>query len=626
MTSETLQDLTTPGKDLGTEILRVKDKEEDRIQSLIDDMFVDTMSQRRNIIRYRTQYQGMDLDFYNVFKYDRNKTPEEDLPGLTSMMIYNFTEIVTARFFSAYVNESGEYAKGLPQRIRAIEAAKGFTHLFNYYLRQNKEIKAIFYDLFRGTALDGVSITRQFWNYKQTTVDVSRQPRLKFNPGNKQFEIKNDLTIKRSIPLVDRPEFDYVDPLFFGVPKGTKYLNREGSGQICVEKQLFYRHELLALEKRGFLEGFKALKRNDFTGKTGYIAPEMSDFYRDLFESDMNMGLEWDDPYYRVWVDKIFEAANEESDITNYWMVNGHIIRKAHWEGGHELPYVIHTYTPANASWMGMGVGEIVQDNYRELNLIMRLALAHARKSGKISLLYPKNANLSQSDASKFTKEGGMIGYDDADSPFPPSQRFLPFNLGGSAELLFKQREVLEQQAIQSLGIGLPEIAGADLPSGFRSGKLVAGLSAQGSRPGQMKVSMMGESLSRVFEQMKHMIYRLQDEPVEVYLDDANSPILTVGLEVLERLPDVMVVPNGATKQISADVFQTLIQMLPFMQANSIPGGSSYQFGKLLDYILEQGLGNDVAKQLDALKAPPQAQFGPLPPNNQVQNPPPIGA
>ena len=121
-------------------------------------MFLDNLHARKNIIKYRKQYQGIDNEFNYIFGYDNNRDAQLQLPGLTSMMIYNFTEIIASRLYSTFVNDFGDYVRVLPQKLSAIEPSKALTHLLNYYLRQNKLQRHHMYQIFRGVARDGVAI------------------------------------------------------------------------------------------------------------------------------------------------------------------------------------------------------------------------------------------------------------------------------------------------------------------------------------------------------------------------------------------------------------------------------------------------------------------------------------
>lgn len=599
-------DLTEPGKNFTTAI-QTGDEKSKRLNTLIATMYQGSanMNQRRLITMYREEYQGIDSRWSQTFALDENRDASLTMAGLTSMMVYNFSEIVASRYYNTFVSDTGEYVRVLPERISAIEDAKALTHLINYYLRQNKKMKQTFYEIFRGVARDGVAVTEQCWNYKNTTQRITKQPRQRWDSKTKAYEEVNDVTVKKTIKLIDRPEIRYIDPLMFGMPPGAKTLDVDS--RMCNHKEVFTRGQLLALEKRGFLtESFSSLTKTEVgdLSSSSAEAPEMKMYYRELFSNELNEKLEWDDPEYKLVVDKLYVAASEDEDIMSYWFVNGQMIRSANWEGGHEIPYKIHTFTPVDTTWMGMGIAEIIQDYYREDNILTKSAVTIARKAGKVSLLIPRTENLTQADIGKLTSEGGVVQYDDAQDGVPYNQKVIQYNLGAPLESLIKPRDDVRQQAAQVASIAIPEIAGADLPSAMRSDKLMAGLGSQSGRPAQMKVSLMGESLGDAYEQIKTLIYRLQDEPVEIYLGDKQQPMVKISPDIMETLPDTQVVPNIYAKKLSSDMFQILVQMLPYIQAVSTPAApqEAYNFGKVLDTVLESALGPEEALKVFATK------------------------
>ena len=622
----TLLDMRDPGRQNNPSFIAPKEKEVKRYQNLITEMFLDNLHARKNIIKYRKQYQGIDNEFNYIFGYDNNRDAQLQLPGLTSMMIYNFTEIIASRLYSTFVNDFGDYVRVLPQKLSAIEPSKALTHLLNYYLRQNKLQRHHMYQIFRGVARDGVAISEQSWNYKQTIVKRSKQPRLKYDSKTDTLIPRNDLTIKESIVLADRPEMRYIDPLFFGVQKGGRFLNVDAN--MCCHKDLFSRSQLEALERRGYIgtdaggENFSKLTKDQIGNShtTAREAPELAQYYNFILDEELNRGIKFEDKEYRFMIDKFWIGADEDQDVKCIWLINGIVVRNSFWDAGHEIPYTIYNYILPDTTWTGIGVAEVVQDYYREDNFLTRKGLALARMAGNWVVLLPKSMNIPQNELSQLTRSGGVFQYQESGDGLPFSQKAIQWKLGDPSNAFIQQRDDVRRQAEIMAQISQPEIPGGDLGSAFRSGRQIAQVTAQTSRPAGMRISLIGEDLSIAYEQLKTMVHTLQEEQVEVLIDESSNKIIQIDTDLLERLPDTYVRPFIQAQQLHDAQAQIAMQLLPFIQAVSTPVSpdQAYNFRSVIDTVAESVLGPEAAKNFSASIGTGMPQIMGVGANNQV--------
>src|SRR3990167_3803777 len=591
-------------------IIKPKNKDQQRLQRFIDESFIDTTPERQNILTWRSQAEGIDPFFNEVFNIKPGDALAQQLPGITSMLIRKAQQIITARAYVTYVPESGDFVRAIPQFKGASTNADAVTHAINYYLRLNKRQKRTMYDILWGAGEDGVSITRQRWNYQMGVTQVSRPASVKFNTESKTMQLVNQAE-ERSIILVDRPQIDYIDPLFFSIPQGYSHIGRDGGSPLTMEKILMSRSELEMLEKAGDIQGFGKLKVGEIGDEHGneYESPEMKIYYDTLFNQKLNEGIEFEDPYYRFWVDIIMEATTPEKPITKTMMINGHIISQSAWTGGYDLPYTAHSYFPNKRSIYGYSVAFLLPDIYRQLNFTLRKEIAETQKSGNAITMIPDTSNITQNDMDKAFNQGGPLRYRrDPGDPIPPRDLFVHIPGGEVNEKLTRLREYLAQQGMEDLGIALAEVAGAEgqMPSALRSGKMFQGLASQGSRPAQMQNSLMGESLTDVYNQLKMLIFAFQDNPIEVLVNPRSNQTFTITPEDVEAFPQMLVYPNANLQQLSSDVLNTVVQMIRMLQgAVSMPD--------FLRFIFEFGVSPEVARRLDEVLAipPPMQQLQP---------------
>ena len=606
---ETFESTPIPHKayDANTIQAKPKNKEKDRYLHLKADAFVETKPFKKNMLVFRAQEAGIDPFKHELYK----QTPGSPLPkknlGITSRLIHRAVNVKAARLYSAFCSEHGDYVKIIPQRMSAEDPAMAMTNLENYYLRQDRYYKRKLSELFTSVEVNGVGVTKQFWNFKQSVFDVNRAPTIIKDPNSNKLKIGRGGQ-RKSIILTDRPELEVIDPLFFSMPRGTKYLNREGGSAMCFHLELFYNYELLALEERGYIEDFKSIVRKDSKSYCGNQceSTEMQEYYDELFDSEMNKNLEPDDPYYRRWVTKIFEIATDNTPVIETWECGGEFIRQGIWKGGHEIPYEIHVSDPGTTTWIGRSTPEKIEDNFRMLNWIMRYGLEKVANNAKDRLLIPESAAIGQVDMQRLANGEGPVVYNDqVTDGIGPKDKFIHLTAPDVSQNYFTQMQFLIQQSMEDLGISLSETAGADLPSAYRSGKLANILESQSGKVGGVAISLVGESMGRVYNQFMTMIYRLQTAPVDVILDPRKPVVQTIDPDAFEHIPDMIAYPNIQTRELSEQVIQSMSTFLPFMQGSiNIP-----QFMKML---LQLGTSPEVARRFEeVLMYPPTPATGP---------------
>lgn len=582
-------------------ISSVKDKEKDRYLTIKKEAFVETKPHKSNMLIFRAQEAGIDPFKSELYKQTPGSPYARKQIGITSGLIRRACGIRSARLYGAFCSEHGDYMKIIPQRISAEDPALAMTHLGNYYLRQDPYYKRKLAELASSIEVNGVGITKHFWNFKQSVFDVTRQPTVMRDPNSGKLRIERGGQRKAQV-LVDRPEIEVIDPLFFALPKGTKYLNREGGAAMCFHLELLYNFELLDMQKRGYIENFKEMLKKDKPHFNNYMyeSSEMIEYYDELFDEEMNTNLEHDDPYYRRWVTKIFEIPTDETPVHEIWECNGEILRKGIWKGGHEIPYEIHVSDPGTKTWIGKSTPEKSQDNFRMVNYLLRCALEAIGESSKARLLVPESADISQADLQRLANNEGPIKYNDAVSDgIGPKDKFLYLTAPNTGQGVFENIQFLMQQTMEDLGISISEMSGADLPSAYRSGKLANILESQSGKSGGMAVSLVGESMARMYNQFITMIYRLQTQPVDIILNPNKPVIQTINPEMFEQIPDMLAYPNIVTRELSEQTIQSVSNFLPFMQgAVNVP-----QFLKML---FQLGTSPEVARRFEeVLQFPP---------------------
>jgi hypothetical protein len=582
-------------------ITSVKDEEEETYTDMIRDAFMDTLPHKRNMLLFRAQYQGIDPFINETYKAVPGQPYHKQMPRITSMLTFKCCNIISSRYFQALVSSSGEYVKGMPQARGKVEKAKAVTTLTNHYLRKDDYLNYKFYEIFRGAAVDGVAVSKQYWNYQTSLIDNPRDLRTKLNPITGKIELGEKR--KKRILVADRPELDYVDPLFFALPKGHKFINRLGGASRCFHKELFYRYELEELEEWGYVKGVAGKTQAEIGGthSNDLESSEMRQFYTELFDDYVNERIPFESPYYRFWIDKVFEKATPNSPPMELWFVNGHLIRKGVWKGGFELPYETHVHIPSFTSWIGIAVPEINQDNYRELNEILRNNADVVGQASRPILMYPKSMGLKQSDLDKM-KKGIPVEYNDLDPTVTKDKIFYQQRPDLTTSSL-EHRDYYNKQSLEDLGIAIGEAAIADLPSAMRSGKLLQGLTGQSGKQGAVTVSLMAESIKRVFNRMKIMTYALQNQPVEIMINPLTQETLKIGEDEFDVFPDVELYPNINLEQLGSEALQLFGQFIPMLQgAIDIPS-----YVKLL---MELGATPEAARRFEEILPLPASPIG----------------
>ena len=589
-------------------ILKVTDKEKERYLALKSEAFIETKPHKQNMLIFRAQESGIDPFRADLYKQTPGSPYPRKYPHITSGLIKRAVSIRSARIFGAFNSPHGDYVKVIPQRASAEDPALGMTHLINYYLRQDPYYKRKLAELAISIETNGVGITKHFWNFKQSVFEVNRTPTVMRDPVSGKLKITRRGNQRVQI-ITDRPEIEVIDPLFFAMPKGCKYLNRDGGAAMCFHLELLYNYELLDMEKRGYIENFKEILRTDrptYTD-TDSGSSEMVEFYDELFDDEMNKNVEPDDPYYRRWVTKIFEIPTDEKPVHEIWETNGTIIRKGIWKGGHELPYEVHVSDPPLKTWIGRSTPEKSQDNFRMLNYLLRVGLEALGESGKARLLVPESAGLSQVDLQRLANNEGPIKYNDMVSDgIGPKDKFLYLTPPQSAAGIFEQAQFLMQQTMEDLGISISEMSGADLPSAYRSGRLANILESQSGKAGGLAVSLVGESMQRMYNQIMTMIFRLQNQPVDIILNPMKPVIQTIDVDMFEQIPDMIAYPNIVTRELSETTIQSLSNYLPFMQGSiNIPA--------FLKMLFQLGTSPEVARRFE------EVMQQPVPPQQMMQ-------
>lgn len=603
-------------------IMSDANKDQDRIRNVLYEGFYETKPLKRNMLIYRSQYQGIDPIGERLTSLEPGDPLQSDLPGVTSMMLHKLCNIVAARYHDTFMSEHGDHIIGMPQHATSVVAARNATYLGNYYLRQDRDFKDTFREACWGTTINGAWVLRNFWNYKTQAIDTPRRPQLKLDKKTNTLQLVPGRYERTTKILCDRPQIAGIDPLFFALPKGCNKVNGDMGSPFTFEKRLFYRWELVELENQGYIDGFKDMRPSSIGSDhtNGSEPSEMRDFYDELFDTKMNEGLDDHDLMYRYFVDIIFESGTPTQPVYEHWIINGHVIRSATWTGGINKPYEVLNYIPTLSSWVGMSVPEIAQDHFREFNLMYKLSIQKARRSGNTMLMTPEEANVSQKEANKASNNGGIVKYSAsqlAQLGFSPKDMLIPVELEGNSANLLDARTFIQSQAMEDVGVSPMENAGGVLEPNYRSASMIKGLGMTGSKPSKMVNSVFGSGLQRVYENFKYMMYTLQTEPIQDYINPVNSEIFTVSSDDLCRLPDVIFMPNANTDKLTPQMFTGVMQQLPVLQ--QIPG---FDMNKFVKFVFGLGFSTEIARQLEQI-IPDQPPMPPMMPgmgNPQTPN------
>lgn len=612
----TIVDVTEEPRQYSPSILKIKEEDEKLIDRVQQEFFLDTLDLRRNIIQYREWYHGIDSDLDKAFGDDPNTDSAVMLPGLTSMIGFHSCEIETANFQNFYFPDSGEYMSVVPKKGIAVASAPKLNKGMNDYLMDNPNTLEEAYRNSRGTCRDGVSFLKTGWDLRNTTDHIPNVALPVFNPKTKTFDNPEEtLAVTRKIS--DRPYFQYVDPLFIGLPRGSKMLNQDAN--MLVHKEIWYRHQLEELEFQGYIgkkaggKSFRSLNKDQIGAMhTNYLeAPEVQSYFEELFDTRLNSTLGFSHPHYKVMVDKMFLGTYHKGKVQEIWSINGHIIRKAPWIGGDEIPYTQFNYVLADQSYFGMGALEIIADYFREDNVLTRLGLVAARKEGNTLIFMPQELiqHLGQKNILKFSKTGGIVGIRVKDKEIPLANQIVPVNLSSGVTANFTQaRQELRQLAQQYLGISVLQSNTAEVPSALRSKGVIQAFASETSGPTKMRQSLFGNSLTKVYEQLKSLVYFLETGPVEIPANPESSEFVTITREDINYLPFCRVKPAAQSQPVKEATGSLLLQLMQILR-----GPDGQVAPEVIKMVLEKLLGSEELIRLEAAGAIPQGPVGGAP-------------
>ena len=620
----TLVDITEPPRQYSPSILKVKEEDEKLIDRVQQEFFLDTLDLRKNIIQYREWYCGIDSDLDSVFGDDPNTDAAVMLPGLTSMLAFHSTETEASNFFHPFTPESGEYLIATPKRGMAIDAAPKLTKGMNDYLGDNPHTNEEMYRNARGTCRDGVGFMKTGWDLRSTTDNIPNLALPVFDAITKTFkEPESTLSVTRKIS--DRPYMQYVDPLFVGLPRGAKMLNQDAN--MLVHKEVWYRHQLEELEFQGYIgknaggKSFRSLGKEQIGSMhTNYLeAPEVQMYFEELFDTKLNSTLGFTHPHYKLLVDKMFIGTYHKGKVVEIWSINGHIIRKAPWIGGDEIPYTQFNYVMADQSYFGMGVPEIIADYFREDNVLTRLGLVAARKEGNTIIFMPQDLiqHLGQKNILKFSKTGGIMGIRVKDKEIPLANQIVPVNLSsGVTQNFTAARQELRQLAQQYLGISVLQSNTAEVPSALRSRGVVQAFASETGGPGKMRQSLFGTALSKVYEQLKWLVYFLETGPVEIPANPEASQFVTITRQDINYLPFCRVRPSSLVKPVKEATGSLLLQLMQLLQ-----GPDGQVAPEIIKMVLEKLLGSEEFLRLQQSGSIPTGPQGGAPAGPPAEKP-----
>ena len=542
----------TPTKQFTTAIHEIKDKEQEKIQNWINHNFCNNFGYKKSMLIGYSQFQGRDPIIASMFRMSKHS---DDLPKLMTMLVMKATQIFKSRYYQAVISEDGSYVRTIAERFNSTDHANAVMHTINFYLRKKMNIKSTVEMILENACLAGAGISRQNWMYRERAFDKPiRGNYTKINPLTGTLLKPQNLFERITIPTDDRPDFTSVDPLFFELENSATDLGPDG-GQICCEKKIMSRKQLNSLIKQGRLdEKFLILKEDQIGGnhKNGYEAREMREFYNNLFNGKLNDGIDFEDDEYKFIVDWVWRDGNEEDPVTSFLSINGNLLSKTSWMGGPFIPYQIYKFMQGRKSWVGMTLPEAMQDKLRMYTYVLNLTLRDAIRSGIISTGMPSDAMTSKEELQRFI-EGKPFKYDLVNDGVSPKDKFVQLKHGEISQGLIQTREWLSQEMMQDLGIGLQEVAGADMGSGIRSGKMIQSMNSQGGRVANMQTSLMLEAFTNMFNQLKYLIYTLQSEPIDVLITGTDQ-LTTIGNQSLDALPDVLVYPAVNMAQLTGEM------------------------------------------------------------------------
>jgi hypothetical protein len=605
-----LSNFTAPPEDKKTLsfITKGNDKNIKRINNIAQTSFWEDRGHKKNMLIYRAQYQGIDPYMNQVYGHTPGDPSQARTSKVASRLAPQVCNILGARLYGEFMSPHGDHVVCMPKKNISEATSQAATNLMNYYFHQDDYFETNFRKVFTQLHVNGCYGLRLFWNYELGTYDKIINQAATFDILNNTPTLGTTRIERKNIELADRPQIVPVDPLFFGLLKGSATVNGQLGSPMSIEKRLFTRAELYALEDLGYISGFKNLKKDKIGEmQTGRFEPtEISKYYKDLFNSEMNRGLDWDDPYHRYWVDVIYEDGTSTTPIMEYWFINGNAIRAFTWEGGFKKPYEFLQFVPTETTWVGIGAIEMIQDHVREANIIAKKRSDEIVQAGKSIIAIARESGIDQTKLQKMYQEGtgGIITVDTKSGTLKLDEVIKQFTLGIENSKLAEYDELNRQGAFRTLGISFAEDAGSPTPSAVRSANLFAGLSAQSSRPAQMVISTVGEGLRRIYEMTKTMIYMLQDEPVEVLLDEENPRVLRIPIEDIQSMPDMIAMPNAAMKELTAETQQGLLQMLPVLLQ------AGYDVGKFASVVLELGFNPEIKRRAKGMiiKLSPEEQ------------------
>lgn len=600
-------DLTEIPQKYTTSIHKVKDEDEKKLDLLQQECFMGTIDLRRKDLEYREWYMGIDKGWQKLV----NEDGALDLPMLVSMMIFHHTEIQTFKFFNQFFSDSGSFGRFVAKKESAREAVPRLTRLFNNYIVENGNHAVELYRICRAASRSGIAFSSVYWDLRHSVDRIPNVPTPKFNLETKIWEdVPTIVTVTKEI--ANRPVFEYVDWLFCGMPPGTRMLNEDG--KTFIRKKFFYRAELEELEEQGYIgdkaggKSFGSLKKDEIGDlHTNNLEPaEVKSYFQDMFDTRVNEILGFDHPHYKFCIDEVWQAANYKNKVTCMWSVNGHIIRKAEWEGGFRIPYEQHNLTIMDNSYVGMGIPEIDQDYFREDNVLMNISLDAARREGS-SLIFMNQELLKrygEHEVKKFHKSGRIVGLSPKDRDVALSQQIVPVTLAsGSLQALSQIKAELRQQARQYSNINIVE-SGAGAPSSLRSEGVVQAFTAESSGPDKGRISLFAQSISNLYEQIKSLIYYLEPGPVEVSANSEGTDFFTVNRQDINKLSEGYIKPETQVQPVNAAMANVLTQLAQLAQpiAGPVDPRKAINYGELMDILFEKALNPEEYGRLQASK------------------------
>lgn len=602
-------ELSSVPKRFGPSIIKLKTKDDKIVDTLMQELFLGTIHLREKMLEYREWYMGLDQSWQDAFNADEDGALE--VPGLTSMMAFHLTELATATEFNEFWSPQGDHIRAIPKNELARESTSKVGRLMSNYITENPDAADEMYRILRGKNRDGVAFSKQFWDLRTTVDRIPNIRTPKFNPVTKEFE-EVPATVNRTRMIADRPTFEYLDPLLCGMPIGTKRLNKDG--RIFIYRDFMYREQLVFWEKMGYIgpkSNGKSFIRStkDMVGEmhnNGMEAPEVQFYFRDLFNTELNTKLGFKHPKHKFIVDNIFFAANERDRVRHIISINNIIYRDAEWEGTNEIPVVQHDLIPLDTTWFSMGIPEIIQDYFREDNVLTRLRVIAARKEGHTAIFMPRELikQFDQHEINKLTQEGKIVPVDPRERDVALSQQIVPVTLAaGSSQAISDTINDMREQARQYTQTSIVA-AGGKVPSALRSTGSIQAASAESSGPERMRMQRAGQGLSRVITQMAWLVYFLEPGPKEVPADAVGNAFHQVTRQDINNIPDMFFRVAGQIKPFRDAEAQTMLQLAQLAQSVSGPVNpqSATNFGTIMDVLWEKLTSPEDFQRIQASK------------------------